>query len=213
MSGTGRAAHWDEAYAGGDATRSWHQPQAVMSLRMLEAAGVTAADSLIDVGGGESVLAGALLDRGSGDVTVLDISSAAISWAQQRLGPRAAAVHWLTADLLTWHPARTWRVWHDRAVYHFLTAAADQDRYRQALDDATQPGATAVLGCFAPDGPQHCSGLPVTRYSARGLSAQLVGWTLICQAREEHRTPAGRIQPFTWAALRRDGVVGPAPAY
>jgi hypothetical protein len=203
MPGNGRAAHWDEAHAQGDATRSWYQPQPVMSLRMLDAAGVTSADSLIDVGGGASVLAGALLDRGFGDVTVLDISSTAIGYARERLGPRAGAVHWLTEDLLTWQPTRIWNVWHDRAVYHFLTAAADQDRYRRALDAATQPGAAAVFGSFAPDGPPYCSGLPVARHSAAELAAQLDGWTLVSQSSEEHRTPAGVVQPFTWAALRR----------
>jgi len=198
-----RAAHWDAAYARGDATCSWYQQQPTMSLRMLEAAGVTAADSLIDVGGGASVLAGTLLDRGFGDVTVLDISPAAINYARDQLGPRAAAVHWLTEDLLTWQPARAWRVWHDRAVYHFLTAAVDQDQYRQALEAATQSGSVVVLGCFAPDGPPSCSGLPVARYTAAELAARLDGWTLISQAREEHRTPAGIMQPFTWAALRK----------
>lgn len=201
MPQTDRASHWDAAYASGDAGCSWYQLQPVMSLRMLETAGVTAADSLVDVGGGTSVLAGTLLDRGFGDVTVLDISTAAISYARDQLGPRAAAVHWLTADLLSWQPARTWRVWHDRAVYHFLTAAADQDRYHQALEAATLPGSVAVLGCFGPDGPAYCSGLPVARYSATDLAAQLDGWTLVSQAREDHRTPAGTVQPFAWAAL------------
>ena len=204
MRGTGDAAHWDDLYALGHETRSWHQQEAVMSLRMLDAAGVTAADSLLDVGGGASVLARDLLDRGFGDVTVLDISPAALGYARERLGPRAGAVHWLTQDLLSWRPARTWRVWHDRAVFHFLTAPADRDRYRRALADATRPGALAVLGCFAPDGPESCSGLPVARYSAVGLAAAFDGWTLISADREEHRTPDGVVQPFTWAALRRE---------
>lgn len=174
-----------------------------MSLRLLDAAGVTPADSVVDVGGGASVLAGALLDRGFADVTVLDISAAAIACARQSLGPRAATAHWLTEDLLGWRPRRTWQVWHDRAVYHFLTSPADQRRYRKVLTAATVPGAVAVLGCFAPDGPAVCSGLPVARYSAADLAGQLAGWVLLCQDREEHRTPAGAVQPFTWVALRR----------
>lgn len=178
-----------------------------MSLQMLDAAGVTPADSVIDVGGGASVLAGALLGRGFADVTVLDISATAIGYARRRLGPQAAAgVHWLAADLLTWRPRRYYRVWHDRAVYHFLTAAAGQRRYWQALEDATGSGAVAVLGCFAPDGPQRCSGLPVARYSAGDIAGQLGNdWTLTSQAREEHVTPAGVRQPFTWVALRKHG--------
>ena len=179
-----------------------------MSLRMLDAAGVSPTDSLIDVGGGASVLAGALLDRGFSDVTVLDISATALGYTQARLGPRAASVHWLTEDLLTWQPDRTWRVWHDRAVFHFLTAPADQDRYRQAMADATRPGAVAVLGCFAPDGPEYCSGLPVARYSPGELAVTFKAWTLISEDREEHRTPDGAMQPFTWAALLKGPSVG-----
>lgn len=203
MPGTGRASHWDDAYAHGDGTRSWFQRQPVLSLRMLDAAGVTAEDSVIDVGGGASVLVDALLGRGFADVTVLDISPTAIGHAQARLGPKATAVHWLTADLLTWQPRRCYRVWHDRAVYHFLTAAPEQCRYRQVMDAATGPAAVAVLGCFAPDGPGRCSGLPVARYSAQDLTGQLDGWALLSQAREEHITPAGVRQPFTWVALGR----------
>lgn len=200
----GRAAHWDDAYAHGDATRSWFQRRPVMSLRMLETAGVTPEDSVVDVGGGASVLVDALLGRGFADITVLDISAIAIQHARRRLGAQAKGVHWLVADLLAWQPQRSYRAWHDRAVYHFLTAASDQQRYRQALDDATDPGAIAVLGCFAPEGPERCSGLPVARYSPADLAQQLKDdWALISQAREEHITPADVMQPFTWVALRK----------
>ena len=122
----------------------------------------------------------ALLGRGFTDVTVLDISAAAIGHGKRRLGRQAAGVQWLVADRLGWQPQRSWRVWHDRAVYHFLTAAAGQRRYRQGLDAATGPGAVAVLGCFAPDGPQRCSGLPVARYSAEDLAGRLQDhWALV----------------------------------
>jgi trans-aconitate methyltransferase len=198
------AAHWDAAYAQGDETRSWSEDHPGMSLRMLGAAGVSAADAVIDVGGGASPLAGALLDRGFGDLTVLDISAAAMRHARDRLGPRAGQVHWLTADVLSWHPPRRYQAWHDRATYHFLTLDAHRQQYLRTLDAATAPGAVAVFGCFAPDGPQHCSGLPVARYSPAQLARQLgARWLLITQDREEHITPAGTIQPFTWVALRR----------
>jgi trans-aconitate methyltransferase len=200
------AAHWDDAYAVGQTTRSWFQRQPVRSLAMLDAAGITPADSVLDVGGGVSPLAGALLDRGFRDVTVLDISATAVRLAWQRLGTRAAQVTWVVADLLSWQPERRYQVWHDRAVLHFMTTAADQQAYRRALDAATGPGAVAVIGCFAPDGPDHCSGLPVTRYGAAGLAAGLGGgWTLIARDHEEHVTPDQAIQPFTWAALRKHG--------
>ena len=200
------AARWDGAYAAGETTRSWFQRQPSMSLAMLERAGITAADSVIDVGGGASPLAGALLDRDFRDITVLDISAAAIQLAWRRLGTRAAQVTWVVADLRSWSAERRYRAWHDRAVLHFMTTAADQQAYRQALAAATGPGAVAVIGCFAPDGPEYCSGLPVSRYGPEDLAAGLGdGWTLLAADREEHRTPAAAIQPFTWAALRKDG--------
>lgn len=166
--------------------------------------GVSAADALIDVGGGASPLTGALLDRGFRDLTVLDISAAGMRHARDRLGSRADQVYWLTADVLSWHPQRHYQAWHDRALYHFLTIDEHRQQYLRTLDTATAPGAIAVFGCFAPDGPQRCSGLPVARYGPAQLARQIgTKWQLISQDREEHITPAGSIQPFTWVALRR----------
>ena len=167
------AAHWDAAYAQGDGMRSWFEKHPDVSLRMIDAAGVSAADALIDVGGGASPLTGALLDRGFRDLTVLDISAAGMQHARDRLGSRANQVHWLTADVLSWHPQRHYQAWHDRAAYHFLTIDEHQQQYLHTLDTATAPGAIAVFGCFAPDGPQHCSGLPVARYSPAQLARQI----------------------------------------
>lgn len=198
------AAHWDDAYALGEATRSWFQQHPALSLRMLDAAGVSAEDSVIDVGGGASPLAGALLELGFTDVTVLDISATGMQYARGRLGPQADRVRWLTADILTWRPERRYQAWHDRAVFHFLTAGQARRQYLQALRAATAPGAAAVFGCFAPDGPRYCSGLPVARYGPPELAGQLGSdWTLTAQDREQHLTPAGAAQPFTWAAFRR----------
>ena len=197
-------AHWDEAYTQGDTARSWFQAAPEMSLRMLDAAGVTPADSVIDVGGGASPLAGVLLGRGFRDVTVLDVSAAAMEHARRRLGPQAGQVHWLPADILAWRPPRRYAAWHDRAVFHFLTAEPDRRDYRRTLAEAAAPGAVAVVGCFAPDGPHRCSGLPVARYGPGDLAAELgPDWALVAGDREEHTTPAGRTQPFTWVALRR----------
>ena len=198
------AGHWDDAYARGDASRSWFQPEPVLSLRMLDAAGVTAAGSLIDVGGGASPLAAALLERGFRDLTVLDISAAGMEHARRRLGPRAREVNWVTADICTWVPPRRFAAWHDRAVFHFLTDVQDQRAYLRALAAATAAGAVSVFGCFAPDGPPRCSGLPVARYAPADLAALLGSrWTLVAQDREAHVTPSGQTQPFTWSALRR----------
>ena len=148
----------------GRASRSWFQACSLMSLTMLDAAGVTASDSLIDVGGGASCLAGALLARGFRDITVLDISMTGMRYAQDRLGEQAQQVQWLATDVLAWEPLRRFRVWHDRAVFHFLTSPPGQHRYVRVLDAATETDAVAVFGCFAPDGPERCSGLPVARY-------------------------------------------------
>ena len=126
-------------------------------------------------------------------------------------GAEAAARwdEWLVADLLIWEPGRRYRVWHDRAVFHFLTTPGDRRQYLHALGSATEPGAAAVIGCFAPDGPPRCPGLPVARYRPPELADQLGSeWKLIGQACEEHLTPAGVVQPFTWAALRKQ----PSPA-
>jgi SAM-dependent methyltransferase len=198
------AEHWDRTYAQGDRTRSWFQHYPGASLRMLDAAGVTPRDAVIDIGGGASVLADALLDRGHDDLTVLDISAAAVSIAQRRLGPAEQAVEWIVADILAWTPQRAYSAWHDRAVFHFITADPDRHRYLTALSAATKPGSVAIFGCFAPDGPHSCSGLPVARYGSEDLVATLGDdWTLVATEREEHHTPAGGTQPFTWAAFRR----------
>jgi trans-aconitate methyltransferase len=196
--------HWDAAYVHGDTTRSWYEAEPVMSLRMLDAARITAADAVIDIGGGASTLADALLERGFIDVSVLDISQIALNQAQQRLGGAASRIDWIHADLLTWQSPRRYRAWHDRAVFHFLTSSADRRRYLARLTEATSPDSVAVFGCFAPDGPEYCSGLPVARHSAGELADVLGdGWRPISDDRQVHITPAGVAQPFTWAVFSR----------
>src|SRR5437764_756199 len=149
----GAAAHWDSAYARGAGTRSWFEEYPGMSLRMLDAAGVSVADAIIDVGGGASPLAGALLNRGFGDLTVLDISAAGMRCARDRLGSRAGRVHWLTADVLRWRPRRQYRAWHDRAVFHFLTLDEDRRQYLRTLDAATARGRHRRLRLLRPGRP------------------------------------------------------------
>jgi hypothetical protein len=197
------AEHWDSVYAQGEQTRSWFEQHPAASLRMLDASAVTPQDSVIDIGGGASLLCDSLLERGHEDLTVLDVSAAALRITQRRLGP-TEHVQWIVADLLTWNPPRTYAAWHDRAVFHFLTTERDKARYLTTLSTATGPGSVAIFGCFAPDGPQSCSGLPVARYGTADLVMKLGDdWTLVATEREEHHTPAGGIQPFTWAAFRR----------
>jgi hypothetical protein len=198
------ASHWDEVYAAGETASNWFQQHPHMSLQMLAKVGIRTDDSVIDVGGGASPLAGTLLKRGFADITVLDVSAAGMAHARQRLGDRAERVEWLVSDVRTWEPWRRYRVWHDRAVFHFLTTTEDRRQYLQVMDAATEVDGIAVFGCFAPDGPRHCSGLPVARYSSLDLADQLgTQWVLISHAREEHVTPAGVIQPFCWTVLRK----------
>lgn len=199
-------ALWDEAYALGATSRSWFQQEPALSLRMLDAAGVPPDASLIDVGGGASTLVDAVLARGFSDVTVLDLSAAGMSHARRRLGPDARRVAWVVADILAWRPGRRYQVWHDRAVFHFLTTSRARRQYVQTLMQATTADAIAVFGCFAPEGPRRCSGLPVCGYDPPGLGRQLGStWALAAAEKEQHVTPAGQIQPFTWAAFRRQG--------
>ena len=198
------SAHWDAAYSQGETTRSWYQDQAAESLRLLDDAGVPSTASVLDVGGGAARLADGLLARRHRDVTVLDISPDAIELARRRLGRAADQVTWIEADLLDWRPEQRYDVWHDRALLHFLTCDDERRRYVQLLDAATAPGSVAVLATFAPDGPDHCSGLPVLRYAAAELEALLgADWQVIRTEREEHRTPGGAVQPFTWIVARR----------
>ena len=198
------AAHWDSAYAHGDTTRSWFQDEPTESLRMFDGARVSAADPVLDVGGGSSTLVDSLLQRGFVDVSVLDVSSRALQVARSRLGAAGDNVHWIVADLLAWRPSRTYSVWHDRAVFHFLTDEHSRKRYIENLLSATEPTAVAVIGCFALDGPQSCSGLPVARYDAAGLAEEFGDdWQLEASTRQEHTTPTGAMQHFTWAQFRR----------
>lgn len=200
----GRAAHWNQTYQHGAETRSWFQMEAAQSLHMIDLAGAGRDDAIIDVGGGASTLVDGLLARGYTDLAVLDVSPIALDVARSRLGQAARAVTWLCLDLLSWAPQRTYVIWHDRAVFHFLTDQPDRAQYLRTLGQATTPGSRAVFGCFAPDGPDHCSGLPVARYDPESLIASLGGgWKTIAVDREEHRTPNGSVQPFTWAAFRR----------
>lgn len=199
-----RQAHWDDRYATIGATEvSWHEDEPAMSLGALDTAEVSPASSFIDVGGGASRLVDALLDGGFNDLTVLDVSRAALAEAGRRVGERPQ-VTWLQADLLSWTPQRTWTVWHDRAVFHFLTDASDRASYRKLVRQAVEPGGVIVVATFDVSGPEYCSGLSVVRYDAAGLAAELGSdLEVIANGSTDHRTPSGATQPFIWVALRR----------
>jgi trans-aconitate methyltransferase len=197
--------HWEEIYRTRPADGvSWYQPTPEPSLRALGQLAVPATAALVDVGGGASSLVDQLLARGWVDLTVLDISAPALEVARARLGAAADAVRWVVADVTAWRPEKTYAVWHDRAVFHFLTAPEQRAAYRAALTAGTAPGSAVIMATFAPDGPERCSGLPVQRYAAAALAAELgPAFALVRDWREEHRTPSGGRQWFQWCVLRR----------
>lgn len=205
----GRAEHWDGRYAAaGPQGVSWFQPSHGVELELLAAAGADPADSVVDVGGGAGTLVDSLVGAGWSDVTVLDVSRVALDAARERIS--AVGVQWLLVDLLDWEPARRYRVWHDRAVFHFLVDEDDRARYRQVLAEALEPGGVVLVGTFATDGPTQCSGLAVQRYDATSLAGALGAafdgsCETIAERSEAHRTPGGVVQPFTWVALRAPG--------
>lgn len=202
-----RKQHWEAVYSDKQVHEtSWHQPVPGPSLGMIAAAAGGGKPGLIDVGGGASLLVDCLLDQGFRDLTVLDISALALEQARQRLGARASLVEWIEADVTAYTPARTFAIWHDRAAFHFLTAAQDRRRYVEVLRAALAPGGQAIIAAFALDGPERCSGLEIVRYDARGLGAELGPEFGLEEARSEvHLTPSGREQRFGFYRFRRSG--------
>jgi len=200
-----RERHWRGVYAGKDEDEvSWYQARPETSLRLIAATGAGREAPIIDAGGGASTLVDHLLDAGHADITVLDIAPEALKKARLRLGARAAQVRWIAADLLSWQPPRQYAIWHDRAVFHFLTAEEDRQRYVEVLKRALAPGRHVIIATFAPDGPERCSGLPVMRHSPESIAATLgPDFTLEEAADEHHTTPAGKVQHFNYARLRR----------
>ncbi|HZU12276.1 MAG TPA: rhodanese-like domain-containing protein [Chloroflexota bacterium] len=196
--------HWDTALVRQGSTGvSWYQPIPDTSLELIETLDIRRDAAIIDIGAGASSLVDCLLTRGFSDITVLDISAVALRAVQERVPPHAP-VRWLHADVLTWNPTRHYALWHDRAMFHFLVTPADRQRYLEALRAAVQPGGAVIIGVFAADGPDHCSGLPVQRYGADELASALgPTFQVIGTTRSDHRTPAGGVQPFTWLVARR----------
>ena len=197
--------HWDRIYASTPATEvSWYAEEPAVSLRLVERMASGPSDAVVDIGAGASRLVDRLLADDFTDVTVLDLSEHALAQVEGRLGEGARHVTFLRQDVLAWEPDREYVVWHDRAVFHFLTEPEARGRYVAVAAQAVRPGGGLVLATFAEDGPTHCSGLPVCRYSAEELEAELgAPFALDAHEREEHVTPGGAVQPFTWATFRR----------
>lgn len=201
-----RRAHWEGVYrTKGPEQVSWFQAEARLSLDLITRHAPAGA-AIADIGGGASRLVDGLLAAGHRTVQVLDLSAAALAAAQARLGPAATPVRWVVADVLThdFAPASL-EVWHDRAVFHFLTDQADRARYVDQVQRAVKPGGLVLVATFAEDGPLKCSGLEVARYSPDALHAKFgADFRVVESHREEHRTPNGAVQRFTYCLCRHE---------
>lgn len=198
--------HWESVYrtTNSDAV-SWFSPHLDTSLQLLELAGLSPSSRVIDIGAGASTLIDDLLDRGLTNITAVDIASTSLDMARRRLGHRAERARWISADVteLTL-PAGSIDIWHDRATLHFLIDAKAVQRYVHLATESIAPGGHAVIGCFAADGPERCSGLPVTRRDPEDIAALFgTSFTLVQSRREIHRTPSGSAQSFAFALLRK----------
>lgn len=199
-----REQHWQGVYTSkAEDAVSWFELNPDTSLALLDTAGLEISHAVVDIGGGASRLVDALQGRHQAWVTVLDLSAAALDTARRRLAPDAP-VDWVVSDVTQWTPHRHYDVWHDRAAFHFLTQVDEQAAYADVLGQALRPGGVAVIGTFAPDGPEKCSGLPVARHDSASLSHILgPGFTLIDARRHDHQTPWGSVQHFQFSSFRR----------
>ncbi|MEN8170151.1 MAG: class I SAM-dependent methyltransferase [Pseudomonadota bacterium] len=199
-----RQRHWEQVYQSKESTEvSWYQEYPGQSVQMIEKAVSSPDDAIIDVGGGASVLVDSLLQKGYSRPAVLDISAAALKCAQQRLCEQANKVEWFASDVTAFEPPHRFLLWHDRAVFHFLTDNADREKYLAVLRKALEPNAHLVIATFAEDGPEMCSGLPVERYDSEKIVQTLGGeFELLEKHTETHTTPAGGEQKFNYFLFR-----------
>ena len=206
-----RKEHWERVYTTkGEQDVSWFESLPAISIQMLEATGLTRETCVLDVGGGDSRLVDHLAARGMDCLAVLDVSGAALRRARSRLGDAAAVPVWIESDVTGDWSLKPMDIWHDRAVFHFLTEAEDRARYRGHLQDTLRVHGTAIVATFGLDGPEQCSGLPVLRYSPESLAAELGDEFRLVEVRTyQHRTPWGTIQPFIYARFTRELVDAP----
>jgi ubiquinone/menaquinone biosynthesis C-methylase UbiE len=205
MAETDRKAHWEEVYAiKGAVGVSWYQAEPRLSLELIRSAAPAVGGRIIDVGGGASVLVDRLLDLPFERIAVLDIAESALDEARRRLGDRAGRVEWIAGDVTEIGDVGTFDFWHDRAVFHFLTDAADRKKYVDLARRTVPEGGHLIIASFADDGPKRCSDLDVCRYNAASMAAELgEGFSLVGQAREMHTTPWNTSQAFFYGVFRR----------
>jgi trans-aconitate methyltransferase len=200
-----RHAHWQNVYTSKcEGEVSWFQDSPHPSLDLIALTGTARDSAIVDIGGGASRLVDALIDAGYTNLTVLDLSEAALAMARARIGPRASQVRWIAADVTAWIPPQQYDIWHDRAAFHFLTEPPDRRAYIDCLTRALRPGGHAIIGTFAPDGPEKCSGLPVMRHDHASIGALLGdAFTLTDTRRHDHVTPWGATQHFQFSTFRK----------
>jgi SAM-dependent methyltransferase len=200
-----RQSHWQNVYqTKGERDVSWFQETPTISLDLIRATGVGAEASIVDIGGGTSRLVDTLIAEGFRSVAVLDVSEKALATSRARLGPHGRHVTWVVADVTAWRPDRHYDLWHDRAAFHFLIDATDRAAYTASVRHAVRLGGHVIIGTFAPDGPERCSGLPVARHDAASIGKVLgPSFTLIETRRDDHQTPGGFIQRFQFSRFQR----------
>lgn len=205
MNDANRKSRWETVYnTKGENEVSWFQENPAPSLALIDLARPTLDSTIVDIGGGASRLVDNLVAQGFNRVTVLDISEAALEAAKARLGGRASQVQWIVADVTKWYPSQTFDVWHDRAAFHFLIDPADRSAYVRCMKRVIKPGGHVIIGSFAIDGPEKCSGLPVNRYDAASLAKELgEGFELMESRRHDHSTPWNSPQRFQFCIFRR----------
>lgn len=200
--------HWQNVYLSkAPSELSWYQAEPTLSLQLINRCGLQLTDPIIDVGGGASVLVDRLLDSGYSGISVLDVAGEALAASRGRLGVKAERARWLECDITAYSPQTQFSVWHDRAVFHFLTDPADRTDYVSALTDGLSPGGYLILASFAIGGPEMCSGLPIVQYDGDKLQRELgPGFDLVEQRNESHATPSGRKQEFAYFRFVRSSV-------
>jgi cyclopropane fatty-acyl-phospholipid synthase-like methyltransferase len=198
-----RKAFWEGVHGSKEVDAvSWWQSVPELSLNLVDQAGVGRDEPIIDVGAGWSTLVDHLVDRRYSDLTAIDLSITALDTVRARLGPSGDHVVLKVADVLDLRPDRRYALWHDRAVYHFLTEADERVDYFASLQRCLLPGGWVVVATFGPDGPTTCSGLPIVRYRHDELAAEFPGYDLVATSGEDHVTPWGSSQQFTAVLLR-----------
>lgn len=198
--------HWENVYTTKASNAvSWFQPHADVSVGLIKATGAGLDAAIIDVGGGASTLVDDLFAQGYSNLTVLDLSAAALATARKRLGSKASAVRWIQADITKANlPDQQFDIWHDRAVFHFLTEPEERAAYVQAVLRSVKPGGHVIIATFAEDGPDQCSGLPVMRYRPDELHAEFgEAFSLLKHEKEAHHTPAAKVQQFVYCYCRK----------